>query len=295
LIPNEIIRQIKRIEIRSRFLVNSLFSGNYQSVFKGRGLEFDGIRQYIRGDDYRSIDWKVSARTGEPHIKTFNEERQLVIQLLFDLSGSMGFGTRNKRKRTLAAEFAATIAFSAVANNDQVGLVLFSDGLEKVVPKGKGRMNALRILREILYTEPKGKQTDLTVPLQFLMQSQRQKCVVFLITDFLNPDLPKLLRSASKRHDIIPVILRDPLEESLPDAGILELRDFESGEVIVVDSSNPNIRERYETLCQERDEKLLNGFKSMQLEPINLSTDKPHEKSLISFFQRREQRFSRRG
>ena len=288
MIPKEIIKQVKRLEIKSKYLVNSLFQGNYQSVFKGRGLEFDGIREYARGDDYRSLDWKVSARMGTPHVKKFTEERQLVVQLLFDISASTGFGTREKRKRMIATELSATIAFSAVSNNDQIGLILFSDRLEKFNKAGKGKLYALRTLRDILYTKGEGKKTDLSIPLNFLMNSAKQKCVVFLISDFLNVEIPKILKSAKNRHDIIPVIVRDPLEMELPDAGYLELRDFETGEVVVVNSSNKKVREKYRENCLKRDEELKNKFKNMQLDYIELFTNKPHEKSLLSFFKKRE-------
>lgn len=294
MIPREIIRQVRRIEIKSRFLVDSLFGGNYLSVFKGRGLEFAGIRDYARGDDYRSIDWKVSARTGRPHVKTFHEERHLVVELLFDLSGSTGFGTRGRRKRTLAAEFAATIAFSAVANQDQVGLTLFSDRVEKSVRPGKGRMKALRILRDILYTEPEGRGTDLAVPLGRLMKNQRNKSVVFMISDFLQTPLPALLKSVQARHDLIPVILRDPMERELPDAGWLELRDFETDDVVTVNSSDPEVRERYAAFCRQRDEKLVAELRALNMDPIILSTAEPHERTLLQFFRRREQAIARR-
>lgn len=294
MIPREIIRQVRRIEIRSRFLVDSLFGGNYLSVFKGRGLEFAGIRDYVRGDDYRSIDWKVSARTGRPHVKTFHEERHLTVELLFDLSASVDFGTRSRRKRTLAAEFAATVAFSAVANQDQVGLTLFSDRVEKCVPPGKGRMKALRILRDILYTEAEGQGTDLTVPLSRLMRNRRQKSVVFLLSDFLHAPLPPLLKSVRARHDLIPVILRDPFEQELPDAGWLELRDLESGDVVTVNSSDPRVRDEYRNFCRRRDETLIGELRALDMEPMLLSTAEPHERSLLQFFRRREQAMARR-
>lgn len=294
MIPREIVRQIRRIEIRSRFLVDSFFSGNYQSVFKGRGIEFAGIREYVRGDDYRSLDWKVSARTGKPHIRIYDEERQLVIHLLLDLSGSTGFGTRAKRKRTLAAEFAATIAFSAVANNDQVGLILFSDRIEKTVQPSKGKMSALRVLREILYHEPAGRGTDLAAPLDFLMRTARHRSVVFLFSDFLAVPLPRILRSVARRHDVIPVLLRDPLELELPDAGWLELTDFETGQVTVVDSSKAAVRRRYAELAAARDAAIRADLKRLGLDPIALRTDQPWERPLLEFFRRRETTLARR-
>lgn len=288
MIPKDIVRQIRRIEIRSRFLVDSFLAGNYHSVFRGQGIEFAGLRDYARGDDYRSLDWKVTARTGRPHVRIHDEERLLTVQILLDLSGSTAIGTRARRKRTLAAEFCAAVAFSAVANNDQVGLILFTDRVEKSVKPGKGRTNALRVVREILYREPAGRGTDLSAPLEFLMRSSRTRTVAFLISDFLGAPLPPALASACARHDIIPVLLRDPLERELPDAGYVEACDAETGEVALVNTSDPDLRACYAALAAERDGNLRAAFAARGLDLIELSTDRPWERPLVEFFARRE-------
>lgn len=294
MIPKEIVRQIRRIEIRSRFLVDSFLAGNYHSVFRGQGIEFAGLRDYTRGDDYRSLDWKVTARTGRPHVRIHDEERLLTVQVLLDLSGSTSFGTRGRRKRTLAAEFCAALAFSAVANNDQVGLILFTDRVEKSVKPGKGRTNALRVVREILYHEPAGRATDLAAPLAFLMRSSRTRTVAFLVSDFLGgASLPPILQAACARHDVIPVVLRDPLERELPDAGYVEARDLETGEVALVNTSDPAVRLRYAELSAGRDRLMRQEFAARGLDHIELSTDLPWERPLLDFFSRRERLHAR--
>ncbi|HYW68387.1 MAG TPA: DUF58 domain-containing protein, partial [bacterium] len=235
MIPQEILKKIRRIEIRTRRLVADVFSGEYQSVFKGRGMEFTEVREYLPGDDIRSIDWNVTARTGTPYIKKFEEERELTIMFVVDASGSGAFGSVSRFKAELAAELCAVLAFSATRNNDRVGLVMFSDRIEKVVPPQKGRRHVLRVVRELLYSTPEGTGTDIPMALDYLANVVRRHAVVFLVSDFQTSGYDRALAVANRRYDLIAVDVSDPREQELPRVGLVELEDAETGERISVD------------------------------------------------------------
>ncbi len=252
MIPAEVLKQVRRIEIRTRNLVNDTFSGDYHSVFKGRGMEFAEVREYAPGDDVRAIDWNVTARLGTPYVKQFTEERELTVFLLVDISASGDFGTRGRLKAALAAEVAAVLAFSAVQNNDKVGLVLFSDRVEQFLPPRKGRRHVLRVIREILYRKPEGRGTALTVPLEHLGRVQKRRAVVFVISDFQASGYDQALKLVARRHDLICVRITDPGEETLPDIGLQEIEDPETGARSLVDTSDRGVRARFQARVEQR-------------------------------------------
>lgn len=287
----EILSKVRQVEVRTRRLVDDSLAGGYLSVFKGRGMNFDEVREYVPGDDIRTIDWNVTARTGIPHIKKFTEERELTIMLMIDISGSGDFGSGAGTKRELMAEIGSVLAFSAIRNNDKVGLILFTDFVELYIPPQKGRSHILRIIREILFFEAGGRKTDLTVPLDFINNIIKRKAVAFLISDFnlmgdfdtsLTMLRPKL-RITNRRHDLINMIITDPREFVLPDVGWLTLEDAETGEQIEVDTTNPAIREQYSTLATQRATKLQKTIRSSGVDLLSLSTDEPYIPSLLGF------------
>lgn len=290
MIPAEVLKQVRRIEIRTRNLVNDTFSGDYHSVFKGRGMEFAEVREYAPGDDVRTIDWNVTARFGHPYVKQFTEERELTVFLLVDISASGDFGTKVRPKAALAAEMAAVLAFSAVNNNDKVGLILFSDRIEQFLPPRKGKRHVLRVIREILYREPEGRGTTLAAPLEHLGRVQKRRAVVFLISDFQDAGYETALRIAARRHDLISVRVTDPAEETLPALGIVDLEDPETGRRHAVDTSDPRVRARFAARVAERSRAFHEAQRSAQVESIELRTDRPYVRPLIEFFQRREKR-----
>ncbi|MFQ5628135.1 MAG: DUF58 domain-containing protein, partial [bacterium] len=235
MIPKEILKKVKSIEIQTRGMVNDVFSGEYHSVFKGRGMEFAEVREYQFGDDIRTIDWNVSARMGCPYIKVFDEERELTVMLLVDASRSADFGTQKQMKGEIAAEICALLAFSAIKNNDKVGLIIFTDKIEIFVPPRKGKKHVLRVIRELLYHKPVGAQTDLSLALEYLSRLITRRAVVFLISDFQDENYEQSLRIASRKHDLIAITITDPREVVLPDVGFIELEDAETGETILID------------------------------------------------------------
>ncbi|WP_457578082.1 DUF58 domain-containing protein [Desulfomarina sp.] len=297
-LTRKILKQVRRIEVRTKRLVNDSLAGSYQSVFKGRGMNFDEVREYVPGDDIRSIDWNVTARTGIPHVKKFTEERELTIMLLIDISGSGDFGSGEISKRELMAEVGSVLAFSAVKNNDKVGLLLFTDFTELYIPPQKGRTHILRIIREILFFSPKGKKTDLKLPLDFINRVIRRKCVTFLLSDFCFggdfetslKDLHPKLQVTGRRHDLIAIIVNDPREFSLPDVGWLTLEDAENGEQIELDTSDPRIRKQYRKLAGNRQKRLKKILRSAGIDIMNLSTDSPYLPVLTGFFGKRKGR-----
>ena len=297
-LTRKILKQVRRIEVRTKRLVNDSLAGSYQSVFKGRGMNFDEVREYVPGDDIRSIDWNVTARTGVPHVKKFTEERELTIMLLIDISGSGDFGSGEISKRELMAEVGSVLAFSAVKNNDKVGLLLFTDFIELYIPPQKGRTHILRIIREILFFSPRGKKTDLKLPLDFINRVIKRKCVTFLLSDFCFADnfktslktLRPKLQVTGRRHDLIAVVVSDPRESTLPDVGWLTLEDAESGEQIELDTSDPRLRQQYRELAEKRDRQLKKTLRSAGTDIINLSTDSPYLSVLTSFFGNRRGR-----
>ncbi len=290
----EILRQVRRVELRTRGLVTSRFSGEYHSVFKGQGIEFVEVREYMAGDDVRTIDWNVSARTGGVFVKKYVEERELTVLLAVDLSGSQRWGTRARFKSEMVVEAAATLAMSAVRNNDRVGLLVFTDRVELFVPPRKGKRHVLRILRDLLAFQPKGRGTDLAGSVGYVTRLLRSRSIIFVVSDFVvGPALAEVDRAftaASARHDVIPVILTDPADAELPDAGLLRVRDPETGAEVIVDTSSEDVRRRYREAVAEERLALRRIFRRLGMEEIALATDEPTSNAVLSFFRRRERR-----
>ena len=290
MIPKEILKQIHHIEIRSGRMVNDIFAGQYSSVFKGRGMEFAEVREYMPGDDIRTIDWNVTARYGKPYVKKFTEEREQTVILLVDASASQKFGTKNKFKSEITAEFASVLAFSAIKNNDRVGMIIFTDKIEKIIRPKKGRNHILRLIREILFFKPEGKGTDITQALKYLNELWRRKSVVFLLSDFADKHFENAMRITNRKHDLIAVNFSDPLEVSLPKIGLMELEDSETGKRIVIDTSNAMFIKEYKTKKDNRKKDLESIFLKSHVDYINISTDKSYILPLIQFFKKREKR-----
>lgn len=292
-VPREILRQVKLIELRTRGLVNTLFSGEYHSVFKGQGMEFAEVREYVPGDDYRSIDWNVSARMGHPYVKKYTEERELTVLFAVDLSGSEQFGTRGRFKAEIAAEISAVIAMAAIKNNDRVGLLLFTDEVEKFVPPKKGRRHALRLIRDLLAFQPRGRGTDLSSALDYLGRILRQRAIVFLISDYFDVGYESSLKILSQRHDLVAVTLVDPREQSLPDVGYLELVDAESDRRVILNSGDRYVREQFEHLASEESTRLQRMLRRLSVDQIAVRTDRSYVPPLIDFFRARERKLAR--
>lgn len=290
MLTKELLKQVRQIEIKTRGVVNDVFSGEYHSVFKGRGMEFSEVREYQIGDDIRSIDWNVSARFGHPYIKIFEEERELTVMLLVDLSGSLVFGSVDKTKQQIAAELTAILAFSAMKNNDKVGLILFTDGIEKFVPPKKGKSHILRIVREILSFEPQGNKTDIKGALEYFNHSVKKKSIAFLISDFIDEDYDKILKIVSKKHDLINIILEDPREKELLKAGLIKFRDAETEEIRYLDTSNKVVQEYFSQKMKERKDFQDNLFLKSRVDTININIASSYVKPLIDFFKLRERR-----
>jgi len=290
-LTKEIIKQVRQIELRTKGLVNQVFSGEYHSVFKGRGMEFSEVREYQFGDDIRNIDWNVTARFGHPFIKIFEEERELTVMLMADLSGSLIFGTVDKTKQRIAAELSAILAFSALKNNDKVGLILFTDKIEKFVPPRKGRKHVLRIIREVLSFQPVGKSTDIKAALEYLNSTIKKRSILFLLSDFMDSGYEKILRIVAKKHDLIGVVLEDPRENELPKMGLVKLTDAESGEERWIDTSNKKIRSMIKTQREELVKKRKSLFVSSRLDSIEIQTGQNYITPLVQFFKRREKRW----
>lgn len=302
MIPKELFQKVRRIEIVTSRLVTDVFAGQYHSVFKGRGIEFDEVREYRIGDDVRTIDWNVTARTGRPHVKKYVEEREMTVLILVDLSSSCRFGSAHMLKSQVATEVAATLAFSAIRNNDKVGLVLFTDRIEKFIPPRKGLQHVLRLIREALYYQPQGRATDIAGALEYLSRVMTRKTIAFLISDFLDHPLPagknqspdglkKALTIANKRHDLIAVTLNDPRERDLPDCGIVLLEDAETGGRVRVDSSDRDLRAQYQRLNSERLKKRERLFHTIGMDHVDIDTSASYVDALVKFFlKRRRQR-----
>ncbi|MCH7562695.1 MAG: DUF58 domain-containing protein [Gemmatimonadetes bacterium] len=291
MIPREILKKVRRVEITTRGLVNEVFSGEYHSVFKGRGMSFAEVREYQYGDDIRSIDWNVTARTGAPFVKIFEEERELTVMLVVDVSASGDFGTRRQMKGEVAVEICALLAFSATKNNDKVGLIIFSDRIEKFVPPRKGRRHVLRVLRELFYHEPEGRGTDLAVALEYLSHVVRRRAVVFMVSDFMAPDFTRPLSVAGRRHDVIAVRMGDRREVELPPLGYVEFEDAETGERMLVNTSNKRFRREWEALVTQSRADQDKAFQRSKVDVIDIQTDEPYERPLMKFFKERERRF----
>jgi uncharacterized protein (DUF58 family) len=295
-----ILKKMRQIEVRTRRKVNDTLAGQYHSVFKGRGLDFDEVREYVAGDEMRTIDWNVTARAGRPFVKKFTEERELTILLVVDVSASGNFGSATQSKRELAAEMACVLAFSAIRNNDKVGLILYSDKIEEYLPPKKGRRHVLRVVREILFFEQQGRGTDTVKALDFANHLLHRKAIVFLISDFqtsADPDaalaeLRRAMRQTSRRHDLVALHIQDAREKSLPNVGTLALEDAETGEVVEVDTSDPEVRSRFEDEVADRQQKIRHGIRSESVDVLELDTAVPYLPALQHFFKNRQRRRS---
>ena len=287
----ELLKKVRRIEIQTRHAVNDVFAGRYHSVFKGRGMEFDEVREYVPGDDIRAIDWNVTARSGVPHIKKFTEEREMTVMLMVDISGSNDFGSTPQLKRDLAAEVAAMLAFSATRNNDRIGLILFSDQVEKHIPPRKGTAHVLRLIREVLDHKPTRTGTDARPALDFLNHTTRHKAVTFLISDFIFPlECERPLKITARRHDLIAVAIADRHEQAWPKVGVVEWQDPESGEHILVDTSNPAVRRELLLAQTAKAESLQRSLRKAGVDIIELFTGEPYDKAFMKFFRQRRKR-----
>jgi len=290
MIPREILKKVQRIEIQTRGIVNDVFSGEYHSVFKGRGMDFSEVREYQIGDDIRTIDWNVSARAGRPYVKVFEEERELTVMLLVDVSSSADFGTFEQMKGELAVELCAVLAFSAIKNNDKVGLMIFTDRIEKYVPPKKGKSHVLRVLRELLYHRPEGSGTDIRAALEYLSRIQQKRATVFLVSDFISEGYERALQIANKKNDIVAMTIVDPREREMPNVGLLELEDAETGEIVVVDTSDPSVMNLFSSQTETDRLKREKLFKSMDIDHIDISTDRSYVEPLVKFFRMRAKR-----
>jgi len=290
MIPKEILKKVRQIEIRTNREVTDVLGGQYHSVFKGRGMEFEEVREYLPGDEVRSIDWNVTARFGHPYVKKFKEERELTVMLVVDLSASGQFGSVRQTKNELAAELAAVLAFSAIRNNDKVGLIMFTDAIELFVPPKKGRRHVLRVIREILAFQPKGRGTDLSLALDYLSRVQTKRAVCFVLSDFQDEEFRKKLQMAGRRHDLVALSLRDPREEVLPPVGVVELRDAETGERALVDTFDRRVRDEFALKAKERWESLRRMFRSSAVDHVEIRCDQDYMMPLMKFFRMRERR-----
>jgi uncharacterized protein (DUF58 family) len=295
-----IMGRMRQLEIRTRRLVSDSLIGEYQSVFKGRGMDFDEVREYVPGDEVRTIDWNVTARAGRPFVKKFTEERELTMLLVVDISASGHFGSAAQSKREIAAELASVLAFSAIRNSDKVGLLLYSDRVEQYLPPKKGRRHVLRVIREILYHEPQGRGTDTVKALDVASHLLHRRAVVFLISDFQSPgdperartELRRAMRQTNRRHDLVAVQIEDPRERALPDLGVLALEDAETGEIVALDTGCAAVRRRFNEASRERAARLVTDLRSEGVDTLQLSTDAPYMPALQRFFKNRERRHS---
>jgi uncharacterized protein (DUF58 family) len=289
-VPPDILRQVKLLELRTRGMVNSLFSGEYRSVFKGQGMEFSEVREYQPGDEVRSIDWNVTARMRRPYVKRYIEERELTVMLAVDLSGSGRYGTRRRFKSELASELSAVLAMSAIRNNDRVGTLLFTDRVEHVVPPRKGRKHALRLMRDLLAFEPEGRGTDIAGATDYLNKMLAHKAIIFFVSDFMAPDVERPLKLLAQRHDVVAVSVEDPSEIELPDIGLARLVDPESGETIDVDTSDAEVRAAFDaSVTVERDQRK-RIFRRLAIDEVAVRTDGSIVEPLFRFFRARETR-----
>jgi uncharacterized protein (DUF58 family) len=291
MIPKELAKKIRYIQIYTSKAVNDVLAGEYHSAFKGQGMEFDEVRAYQPGDDIKTIDWNVTARTGHPYVKRYVEEREITVFFLVDLSRSGSFGSREKLKNEIAAEFCALLSFSAIKNNDKVGLIVFTDTIELFIPPAKGTSHVLRLIRELLFFKPKKALkkagTDIALALDYLGRVLHKRGVVFLVSDFLDQDYEKPLRVLARRHDLIAVTVSDPRELALPDVGLLEIQDAESGETVIIDTGSKTVRSKYKNLAEEKNRELSNLFKSTGVDLIQLFTDRDYVLDLVKFFRQR--------
>ncbi len=290
MIPKDLARKIRLIQIHTRRAVNDLLAGEYHSVFKGRGMEFDEVREYAPGDEIRSIDWNVTARMGRPFVKRYVEERELTVLFVVDLSASGAFGSRTQTKNEVAAELCALLAFSAIRNNDKVGLVVFTDRIERFIPPKKGQSHVLRLIRELLSFKPTGRGTNIAQALDYLGRIAQRKAIVFLVSDFLDENYDRPLRVLAHRHDLVAVSVDDPREKSLPDVGLIELEDNETGERVIVDTSSRDVRTRFAAQARRRAAERTEMFRSTAVDEIHVTAGQDYVRDLMLFFRKRESR-----
>ena len=290
MIPREWLKKIRQIELRTVRLVEDLMAGQYHSVFKGRGMDFDEVREYQPGDEVRRIDWNVTARTGVAHIKKYIEEREMTVMILVDASASSSTGSVSQSKRELAAELAAVLAFSAISNNDKVGALLFTDGAEKYIRPGKGRLHVLRLISEVLTYQPARRGTNLTTALQHINRALSRRAVVFVISDFMDEGFARALKVTSRKHDLIAVPIVDASERALPDLGWIAFEDAETGEVVEFNTGDPKARAKFAEVAEDRLARLRRTFRRSGLDTIEAQTDQPYLRSLMQFFENRLRR-----
>jgi len=286
----ELLQRIKAIQVKTNYLVNDIMAGEYVSAFKGRGMEFSEVREYQPGDDVRLIDWNVTARMNQPFIKEFKEERELTLMLLVDVSSSGGFGTAEKLKNEVSAEIASILAFAAIKNNDKIGLVIFSDKIEHTIPPKKGKAHIWNIIRTILNFKPEGKGTNLSLPLEYLLKIQKQKTTAFLISDFQSDDYEITLKQAKQKHDLVAISITDPREETLPDVGLIELEDAESGETLLVDTHDKEMTKEYANQFQKKRALRKTYFSSIGIDTIEILTNRSLTDPIIRYFKMREKK-----
>ncbi len=284
---NELLRKVRKIEIKTKGLSKHLFSGEYHSTFKGRGMSFSEVRNYFPGDDVRNIDWNVTARTNEPYIKVFEEERELTVMMLVDVSRSSLFGTTNQLKKEFITEVSAVLAFSAMQNNDKVGVIFFSDKVEKYIPPKKGKQHILRIIRELLNFDPDAKGTDLGAALVYLNNLIKKRSITFILSDFLTEGYEDPFRIAAKRHDIIGLRIFDPMEETIPNVGLIRMADAETGKKLWIDTASSKVRERYKKYNEEKVSYFKTIFSKAGKDVVSIRTDHSYEKALLGFFKGR--------
>lgn len=289
---SDVLKRIRRLEIKVKHLVDESFAGSYHSVFKGQGMNFEEVREYQPGDEIRSIDWNVTARLSEPYVKVFTEERELTLVLVVDLSASGNYGSDNFSKREIAAEIAATLAFSAIGNNDRVALILFTDKVELFIPPGKGRSHVLRVIREVLYYDPKSRKTDISIALAYLNRVITRRSIAFLISDFHASPFHKELGLSSRRHDLTAIEIRDPLEQALPNIGRVMLEDQETGEHLEVNTSSKALRKQFDTQVKQHQESIASQFQLCGIDHVSLATTDDYLPALRQFFGRRERRLT---
>ena len=285
---NELIKKVRKIEIKTRGLSSNIFAGQYHSAFKGRGMAFSEVREYQYGDDVRDIDWNVTARFNKPYVKVFEEERELTVMLLVDMSSSLDFGTSGMYKKDTVAEIAATLAFAAIQNNDKIGAIFFTDRIEKFIPPQKGRKHILYIIREVLGFEPASTQTDLTVPLQYLTNAIKKRCTAFVLSDFIEErDFKSALTIANRKHDVVAIQVYDKRVEELPDVGLMKVVDAESGEDMYIDTSSRRVRSQHHQWWVASQERLRDTFSKSGVDAISVRTDQDYVKSLMNLFAKR--------
>ncbi|BAX78674.1 DUF58 domain-containing protein [Labilibaculum antarcticum] len=284
---SELLKRVRQIEIKTRGLSRNIFAGEYHSAFKGRGMTFSEVREYQYGDDIRNIDWNVTARYNQPYVKLFEEERELTVMLMIDVSGSREFGTVSKLKKNQITEIAAVLAFSAIQNNDKIGMLFFSDKIEKFIPPKKGKSHILRIIRELIDFKPEHRNTDIANALRYMTQVIKKRCTTFVISDFIDDDFENALTIANKKHDIVALKIFDKREQEIPSIGLIKIKDAETEEYSWVDTSNKKVRDNYAKWWRDKDNLLIETFKKSGVDVANIRTDQDYVRSLIALFKRR--------